>query len=87
MTTPPITSDDDTEEITDNVFATPTMIPEHSGKRRRGRKPEDEDPEVKRQRFLERNRYMIGCSFKIAGSVPFHGQPFHGQPRPIINAI
>lgn len=24
--------------------------------RRRGRKPDDEDPEVKRQRFLERNR-------------------------------
>lgn len=35
------------------VFLVPTDSP---GRRKRGRKPDDEDPEVKRQRFLERNR-------------------------------
>lgn len=39
------------------IFAAPTGVPDHiSGKKRRGRKPDEEDPEIKRQRFLERNR-------------------------------
>lgn len=53
VTTSPVDTAEDSDE---GVFAMPTMIPDHSGKRRRGRKPEDEDPEIKRQRFLERNR-------------------------------
>lgn len=35
------------------TFLAPTEIP---ARRKRGRKPDDEDPEIKRQRFLERNR-------------------------------
>lgn len=35
----------------DNVFQVPQQFP-----RRRGRKPDEEEPEVKRQKFLERNR-------------------------------
>ena len=66
MTTPPL-DDEDSDEA---VFAMPTMIPDHSGKRRRGRKPEDEDPEVKRQRFLERNRYV---AWLLVYSTRLHG--------------
>lgn len=36
----------------DDLFA----VPSHAPRRKRGRKPDDEDPEVKRQKFLERNR-------------------------------
>jgi hypothetical protein len=41
------------------LFTAPTAVPDHianPGRKRRGRKPDDEDPEIKRQRFLERNR-------------------------------
>ena len=64
VTTSPVDTAEDSDE---GVFAMPTMIPDHSGKRRRGRKPEDEDPEIKRQRFLERNRYvytLVGTAFR-----------------------
>lgn len=43
------TSSDDST----TTFLTPTEVP---ARRKRGRKPDDEDPEIKRQRFLERNR-------------------------------
>lgn len=46
-------SSDDDDDDDSSMFLTPTDIP---ARRKRGRKPDDEDPEIKRQRFLERNR-------------------------------
>jgi cyclic AMP-dependent transcription factor ATF-2 len=50
------------EGATATVFAAPSGVPDHianslsAGRKRRGRKPDEEEPEIKRQKFLERNR-------------------------------
>lgn len=50
----PSEQEDEEHDASDTaIFLVPTDSP---GRRKRGRKPDDEDPEIKRQRFLERNR-------------------------------